>query len=176
MKECGTFTIKFNTKEEAMIAAETIQEWARKELSVNGWIDQLFPVESNILFVGNNAAMDWFEYDNKTSRLADVIHNAHPGFVFEGTQQFCRLTTGFEVSEKFSCDGNLVSYAPNVTCSYCGAEVIESEYQFEDMIFCDEDCIKSYLIDALVVEDDFDEEELAEKEWTELAEIYREYL
>ena len=78
MQECGSFTFQFTTKEEAEMVANTIKEWAEENLTFYGWISQLFPVSENFLFVGNNAAMNYFEWDIKISKLPDVVLTKHP--------------------------------------------------------------------------------------------------
>ncbi len=172
MQECGGFSIRFETQKEAETVAETIRDWAERELEEHDWINQLFPVNSNVLFVGDNAVMDWYEYNDKISKLAEIIHEAHPGIVFNGTQGFCNLTTGFKVSDKFSCDGNTVSITPNITCANCGASIEGTEYQVEDKYFCDEDCVKAFLIECLPWEGDTEKQELMNKDWGELADMY----
>lgn len=110
MQECGSFTFQLATKEEAEMVANTIKEWAEENLTFYGWTSQLFPVSENFLFVGNNAAMNYFEWDIKISKLPDVVLTKHPTLKFSGEQSFCNLTTGFSLREKFTCNGKSVKY------------------------------------------------------------------
>lgn len=176
MNECASFSFSFTTREEAQSAAHIIKNWAEKELTESLWTNQLFPVESNVLFVGDNAAVTWCDYDGKINRLADIVHSAMPDVSFSGEQSYSNLVTGFETAEDFVCDGNTVTYKAVINCSFCGESIQDEDYyEFDDMLFCNENCAKSHIIERLLSEDDFDEDELEEKEIDELIETLEDY-
>ena len=176
MNECASFSFSFTTREEAQSAAHIIKNWAERELTESLWTSQLFPVESNVLFVGNNTSIAWYDYEGKINRLADALHQAMPGVSFSGEQSYSNLVTGFEVAEDFVCDGHTVIYKMIVNCSFCGETIQEEDhYEFDDMYFCNDNCAKSHIIERLMTEDDFNEEELEAKEINELIEMLEDY-
>ena len=183
MNEHASFSFTFNTREEAQSAAHIIQNWAEKELTKSKWTKQLFPVKSNTISVGksnffgfNNTAITWGDYNGKINRLADVLHQVMTGVDFSGEQNYSNLLTGFEIAESFVCDGNSVIYSIIRDCSFCGATIQEEDhYRYDDMYFCNDYCAKCYLIERLMLEDDFDEEDLERKSVDELIALVHNY-
>lgn len=175
MRECLTLSYVFETKDQAIQIAEFIKDWANGLID-NQWVNCLFPVQNNILFVGDNSTTTWVDYDGKINKLPTIIHEKFPDLTFSGEQEYCNLVTGFDIREEFSCESGLVTYKTIAHCEYCGTDINDEDcYEYEDMIFCNENCAKSHIIERLMEEDDFDEEELDEKEIEELVEMLENY-
>ena len=174
MQECVSFSYQFASMKQAKEVSNFIVGWATENLSNSSWTDQLSNVNNKMLFVGNNAACDWFDFDGKISRLASVIAEQFPGVRFSGEHNFVNMTTGFEIEESFVCDGSVVSYTNILKCEYCGAKT-KKHFEIGEMIFCNRSCAKSHLIDRLLDEDDFDEEELERKSCAKLLELLEDY-
>lgn len=180
MSECATFTYKFNNLQDAERAAHVIKNWAEKELVNHEWVKQLFPVNETILFVGNNAAISWLEYDEKLSKLAEVIVQDNPDVLFTGEQSFLNSITGYEVTEEFEYNKGKVAYMYVTRCTYCGKSIpinAKDLYNVEEMSFCSKECAKAWMIDAILENPDCESEydELEAMEINEVLELWEEY-
>lgn len=177
MRECVSFTYQFNAIETAEQAAEIIKEWVENNIENHDWINNLFPVENTFIFVGNDTPVTWIDYDNKLNRLADVLNNKMPGVKFSGEQEFCNMSTGYTLTERFECNGKAVIYNMVLKCVFCASNIDpKKNYKLDGIIFCDKECAKNYIIEQLMeIDDELDEDELYDMSVKKLNKLWEEY-